>query len=331
MAQLLKKSTSRIIRFGPAVAIADGKTPVTSLASGTVDEVGVYEGEAEAITDLSATAMTHQAGGIYTMTLPTTAVDTLGPLDFYVRDDSACLPIIKEFMVVPGWYYDLNVSGLGVESGTLQAVTSGSAFRLHSGAVGVNDDLNGSIVVILSGTGAGQSPRTIVDSVAADDSVVVDPAFTTAPSTDTVVLVMPAPPAVTGASYAPKVDAIALSGDSTAADNAELFFDGTGYDASASAVGEVGTVYFLDGHTAQTGDSYALLATDTISEMAQGIPPSTPTFREAIMYLYMRLRNKLTVTTSELAVYNDAGTKIAKKAVSDDGTTYTEAEMISGA
>ena len=48
-------------------------------------------------------------------------------------------------------------------------------------------------------------------------------------------------------------------------------------------------------------------------------------------YLYMRLRNKLTVTSSELAIYNDAGTKIAKKTVSDDGSTYTEAEMISGA
>lgn len=260
MAQLLRQSTARLIRFGPAVAIADGVTPVTSLASGTVDEVGVYEGEGTAITSLAATAMTHRAGGIYTMTLPTTAVDTLGPLDFYVRDDSACLPIIKEFMVVPGWYYDLNVLGLGIESGTLQAVTSGSAFRLHAGAVGVNDDLNGCIVLPISGTGAGQAPRTIVDSVASDDSVVVDPAFTTAPSTDTVVLVMPAPPAPTLAAYAPKVDAIAISGDSTAADNAELFFDGTGYNASNSGVGTVGTAYALDGHTAQTGDSYALAA-----------------------------------------------------------------------
>ena len=74
-----------------------------------------------------------------------------------------------------------------------------------------------------------------------------------------------------------------------------------------------------------------VLGTDTLAEMAQGIPPAAPTFKQAVMYLYMRLRNKLTVTSSELAIYNDAGTKIAKKTVSDDGTTYTEAEMISGA
>ena len=74
---------------------------------------------------------------------------------------------------------------------------------------------------------------------------------------------------------------------------------------------------------AQTVDSFA--------ELAQGIPTATPTMEQAIMYLYMALRNKLTVTASEKAVYNDAGTKITKKVLSDDGTTYTEAEAISGA
>lgn len=72
------------------------------------------------------------------------------------------------------------------------------------------------------------------------------------------------------------------------------------------------------------------LGTDVIAEMAQGIPPATPTFKQALMYLYMTLRNKLTVTATEKAIYDDAGVKVAKKALSDDATTYTEAEMISG-
>ena len=73
---------------------------------------------------------------------------------------------------------------------------------------------------------------------------------------------------------------------------------------------------------AQTVDSFA--------ELGQGIPTATPTMEQAIMYLYMALRNKLTVTATEKAIYNDAGTKITKKTLSDDGTTYTESEAVSG-
>lgn len=73
------------------------------------------------------------------------------------------------------------------------------------------------------------------------------------------------------------------------------------------------------------------LGTDTISELSQAAPTATPTIKTALMLLYMIARNKLTTTSTELGVYNDAGTKITKKALSDDGTTYTEGEMASGA
>jgi uncharacterized phage infection (PIP) family protein YhgE len=70
---------------------------------------------------------------------------------------------------------------------------------------------------------------------------------------------------------------------------------------------------------------------DAISELSQAVPTATPTVRTALMLLYMLARNKLTTTSSELGVYNDAGTKISKKTLSDDGTTYTETKMVSGA
>jgi len=73
-----------------------------------------------------------------------------------------------------------------------------------------------------------------------------------------------------------------------------------------------------------------VLKTDTISEQAQGIPPSTPTFEEAVMYLYMALRNKIDVTSSLKEFHNDAGTVVWKKTVSDDTTTYSEAKGASG-
>ncbi len=48
------------------------------------------------------------------------------------------------------------------------------------------------------------------------------------------------------------------------------------------------------------------------------------------MPLYMALRDKLDVTSSIFEIHNDAGTPIASKALSDDGSEFSEAKMISG-
>lgn len=68
----------------------------------------------------------------------------------------------------------------------------------------------------------------------------------------------------------------------------------------------------------------------TMAELAQGVPPATPSLEQALMALYMTLRNRLDVTATTKSVTNDAGTVIFKKALSDDGTTYSEAEAVSG-
>ena len=68
----------------------------------------------------------------------------------------------------------------------------------------------------------------------------------------------------------------------------------------------------------------------TISELGVAAPTATPSVRTGVMLMYMALRNKLVVQTSgtdALEVYNDAGTKIASKLITDDGSDYTEAEM----
>ena len=70
--------------------------------------------------------------------------------------------------------------------------------------------------------------------------------------------------------------------------------------------------------------------TDTIAELSQAIPSATPTMRTAVMLLYMAMRNKLDVTATLKEIHNDAGTVITKKTLSDDTTTYSEAEMVAG-
>lgn len=64
---------------------------------------------------------------------------------------------------------------------------------------------------------------------------------------------------LTVASGVGSANATQISGDATAADNAESFFDGTGYAGTNNVIPTVTT---LTGHTAQTGDSFAYLGTN---------------------------------------------------------------------
>jgi len=75
------------------------------------------------------------------------------------------------------------------------------------------------------------------------------------------------------------------------------------------------------------GEVADVLAADLLPEMAPGKPPSTPTFLQAIMYLYMRIRNKQVATSSEEKIYNNAGAVIAKATISDDGAITTKEQF----
>lgn len=118
------------------------------------------------------------------------------------------------------------------------------------------------------------------------------------------------------------VDVGKISGSSTAADNVEANI--ANLDATISSRS---TLTSANVNT----EMVDVLRTDTMTELSQAAPSATPTMEEAIMLLYMAVRNKLTVTSTEKGFHNDAGTKIAKKTLSDDGTTYTEDEAVSGA
>jgi len=74
-----------------------------------------------------------------------------------------------------------------------------------------------------------------------------------------------------------------------------------------------------------------VLRTDTSVEPTQGAPTATPTMEEMIKYLYFKLRNKGETTSTEDTMYADNGsTKIMKATISDNGTTFTKSEYVSG-
>lgn len=107
MSQYLKADTGATILIGPFVDKTNGVTPEVGLAAGDVDEIGVYKHDGTSLVDISGTTtFTHRAGGMYTLTLSTTDTNTEGRLTVYVRDDSVCLPVWKDFMVVNANVYD---------------------------------------------------------------------------------------------------------------------------------------------------------------------------------------------------------------------------------
>ena len=74
-----------------------------------------------------------------------------------------------------------------------------------------------------------------------------------------------------------------------------------------------------------------VMNTDTLTLPGQEAPPVDPTAFEAITWLYKFLRNKRTQTATTQSLYDDAGTTVDTKAtVSDDGTTATREEFVTG-
>lgn len=123
-----------------------------------------------------------------------------------------------------------------------------------------------------------------------------------------------------------KSDVLAISGDTTAADNCESFFDGTGY-AGTNNVMPVTTAVTNDVGITQAGADKVFGASGAAMAELTGVPSATPSPRNALMLLFMALCNKLTTTATEKTVYNNAGSAIAVKDLADDGTTYTEDKM----
>lgn len=74
----------------------------------------------------------------------------------------------------------------------------------------------------------------------------------------------------------------------------------------------------------------AIKAVTDLLNTAQAEPTGAPAVNETpldkLAYLFMALRNKLTVTSTAKNFFDDGGSVEWSKALSDDGTTYTEAE-----
>lgn len=103
-------------------------------------------------------------------------------------------------------------------------------------------------------------------------------------------------------------------------------FAANAIDAAAIAANAIGSSEFAQAAADKVFGSGGA----TLAELAQAAPAATPRPDQAMMLLYMTLRNKLDITASTKNISNDAGTVIAKKALTDDAVTYSEAKMVTG-
>lgn len=97
-------------------------------------------------------------------------------------------------------------------------------------------------------------------------------------------------------------------------------------NAAAIATDAIGADEFAQGAADKVFGASGL----AIPELAQAAPADTPTPAEAIMFLYMAAINQLTTAGGFKNIANAAGVIIAKKAVSDSGSAYTETKAESG-
>ena len=132
MAQELRQSTEYNIKIGPFVDVGDGFTPETGITIDAADEAEILKANTTGTLAIAGTltAITN-CDGWYYLTLSSGDTDELGPLTVVIQDDSACLPVHKEFMIVDQNYWDTKYNSTGSMKSTLTSAeyTTVTSFR----------------------------------------------------------------------------------------------------------------------------------------------------------------------------------------------------------
>ncbi len=280
--QLLKADTLVKVVIGPAVAVGDGFTPVTTLSLSTADEAEIMKHDAAAVTSISANtfAAITSMDGYYNLTITAAQLDTEGMLSIGINDDSLILPLRHDFMVVNANVYDsfyaaaatdyLQVDALQI-AGTTQDATDLADFAA-AGYDPVTNKVQGVVLTDTLTTYTGNTLQT-GDNYArlgapAGASVSADVA---AVQTDTDDIQTRLPAALVGGLMSS--DVTAISTDTTAANNLELQYDTTGLtgdtfpstQSQLSGITNVGSAVHKPAasYTLTTGTQSANLFSDT--------------------------------------------------------------------
>lgn len=108
MAFPIRQGATHKVVLGPAVAVGDGFVPITTLDVSTADEAEAILHDNGTVVDISGYtwAAITTADGYYHLTLQTGISNTVGHLTIVVNDDSLCLPVKGDFVVLDTVAYD---------------------------------------------------------------------------------------------------------------------------------------------------------------------------------------------------------------------------------
>ncbi len=361
--QILRQGTVEVIQFGPFVDKDDGvtlktdATTITDIDHGTTGIFVSKNGAAAAIRNAAVTASVADAYGMMRVTLDTTDTGTLGTLDATFAKAATYLPVNKEFMVIPATLYDTlfatqpaaaikkffdvatptgtvdsipdavagaaggiaivgsemvvpNTQKVDIETIKTKAVTAGAAVTINASV--------GAATVVPTNTQF--EARSIVS---ADYTVVGDLGTVQSADNNTILAHVDYGNAklVRSTTPANKLDVNATGEVGLDFDNIK---DATGAHTLTNITVPTVTVTT----NAQT-DLDTL--TDAAGEPAQGAPPASAAMVDKIAWIYKFLRNKITTTTTQVSVFNDAGAVVDHKStISDAAGTATRGEFGTG-
>jgi hypothetical protein len=214
-----------------------------------------------------------------------------------------------------------NPAGKGTQflAGTNGGAGGADAFKLTSTGTGIdiNGNLGGFTASALAQFFTTNTTKVYTDAIAG--SVVKE----MADATITTANINAIRNAITGGAYALSTDASGMI----------RIVDGTGtgeLDTSSGAIVQVNQL----GTQAKTDVKNQVIAainTDTYAEPGQTTPSATLSLVAKVGFLYKFARNKITQTSIDLKIYDDAGSVVDQKAtVSDDGTTFTRNKIGTG-
>lgn len=323
---------------------------VTGATSGTSNDLNYITGQDNAMMQLELAAAD---------------VNRLGRMRLTITDAANHCPVFHDYFLLPQDIYDaMAVAGSGygdiLNRTTIATLASQTSFTLTGGSAD-NSAYVGATLICTDQTTAAQKCVGIISAYTGSTKTITlaaDPGVFTMATGDliTILAESKALPAqlfgvAGGLPTFSQVDTIdnfvdteiagivttlgTPAGASMSADIAaieaqtdDIGVAGAGLTALASQASVDTIDNFLDTEVA----AILALLDDPRTEPGQGAPPVNPDLATKIDYLYKAWRNKKTQTATLLTVFADDGTTADHKStVSDDGTTFTAGEIVTGA
>jgi len=166
----LQANTEVKVVIGPFVDVTDGYTPETGITLGAADEAELMKHDAASVTDISSNtwAAITSMDGYYNLTLTATDTNTEGMMVIAIQDDSVCLPVRAEFMVLAQaaytskytakdtGYMDINVKAVSEDTtaaDNIEADYDGTGYNKSASTIGTcttNTDMRGTDSALLA-------------------------------------------------------------------------------------------------------------------------------------------------------------------------------------